>query len=283
MNDLVKKIFRTIKYLVIQRNFYGITSFIRVLPDFFVIGVVRSGTTSLYYYLDQHPCIMKSAYDELGFFDSNFDLGWNWYKSLFPTIMQKKKIEKRNGKFLTFDDTPFYVYNSTVVKRIRKKIPDAKIIVIFRNPIDRAYSNYFLGVNGGKEKRKFDDLIEEEMILINNRNKQVLFDETLSETYLGRGLYAEQLKVWFNEFPKDSVKIVKSEEFAENTQNVMKDIFQFLDLPEYKISNIEKKNVTKYPPMKKETREKLEEFFRSHNKELYNMLGKDFGWEKSRL
>lgn len=283
MNNLVKKIFRTIKYLIIQRNVYGITSFIRVLPDFFVVGVVRSGTTSLYYYLDQHPCVMKSAYDELGFFDSNFDLGWNWYKSLFPTIMQKKKIEKRNGKFLTFDDTPFYVYNSTVVKRIKRDFPDAKIIVIFRNPIDRAYSNYFLGVNGGKEKRKFDDLIEEEMILINRRNKQVLFDETLSETYLGRGLYAEQLKVWFSEFPKDSVKIIKSEEFAENTQDIMKDLFQFLDLPEYKISNIEKKNVTKYPPMKKETREKLEEFFRSHNKELYNMLGKDFGWEKSRF
>ena len=283
MNNLVKKIFRTIKYLIIQRNVYGITSFIRVLPDFFVVGVVRSGTTSLYYYLDQHPCVMKSAYDELGFFDSNFELGWNWYKSLFPTIMQKKKIEKRNGKFLTFDDTPFYVYNSTVVKRIKRNFPDAKIIVIFRNPIDRAYSNYFLGVNGGKEKRKFDDLIEEEMILINRRNKQVLFDETLSETYLGRGLYAEQLKVWFSEFPKDSVKIIKSEEFAENTQDVMKDLFQFLDLPEYCLSNIEKKNVTKYPPMKKETREKLEEFFRSHNKELYNMLGKDFGWEKSRL
>ena len=283
MNNLVKKIFRTIKYLIIQRNVYGITSFIRVLPDFFVVGVVRSGTTSLYYYLDQHPCVMKSAYDELGFFDSNFDLGWNWYKSLFPTIMQKKKIEKRNGKFLTFDDTPFYVYNSTAVKRIKRNFPDAKIIVIFRNPIDRAYSNYFLGVNGGKEKRKFDDLIEEEMILINRRNKQVLFDETLSETYLGRGLYAEQLKVWFSEFPKDSVKIIKSEEFAENTQDIMKDLFQFLDLPEYKISNIEKKNVTKYPPMKKETREKLEEFFRSHNKELYNMLGKDYGWEKSRF
>ena len=55
MNNLVKKIFRTIKYLIIQRNVYGITSFIRVLPDFFVVGVVRSGTTSLYYYLDQHP------------------------------------------------------------------------------------------------------------------------------------------------------------------------------------------------------------------------------------
>jgi hypothetical protein len=278
MNNLVKKIFRTIKYLIIQRNVYGITSFMRVLPDFFVVGVVRSGTTSLYHYLDQHPCIMKSAYDELGFFDSNFELGWNWYKSLFPTIIQKKKIEKRNGKFLTFDDTPFYIYNSIVVKRIKKKFPNAKIIVILRNPIDRAYSNYFLGVNGGKEKREFEEAIEEEMALINNRNKEELFDEKLSETYLGRGLYAEQLKVWFKEFPKDSIKIIKSENFAEKTEDVMNDLFQFLDLPEYKIGNIEKKNVAKYTPMKKETRGKLEKFFLPHNQELYNMLENDFEW-----
>ena len=74
--------------------------------------------------------------------------------------MQKKKIEKKYGQFLTFDDTPFYVYNSTVVKRIKTNFPNAKIIVILRNPIDRAYSNYFLGVNGGKEKREFEEAIE---------------------------------------------------------------------------------------------------------------------------
>ena len=59
--------------------------------SFFVIGVVRSGTTSMYHYLDQHPSIVKSAYDELGFFDDNFRLGWSWYRSLFPTQMKKQK------------------------------------------------------------------------------------------------------------------------------------------------------------------------------------------------
>ena len=58
------------------------------MPDFFVIGVVRGGTTSMYHYLDQHPSIVKSAYDELGFFDDNFKLGWKWYRSLFPTNLQ---------------------------------------------------------------------------------------------------------------------------------------------------------------------------------------------------
>ena len=85
-NQTLVKIFRNFKYVLLKRHVYGLTSSIRVLPDFFIIGVVRSGTTSMYHYLDEHPSIVKSAYDELGFFDDNFRLGWAWYKKLFPTI-----------------------------------------------------------------------------------------------------------------------------------------------------------------------------------------------------
>ena len=74
-NQSILKIFRDLKYVIIKRHVYGLTSMMRVLPDFFVIGVVRGGTTSMYHYLDQHPSIVKSAYDELGFFDDNFKLG----------------------------------------------------------------------------------------------------------------------------------------------------------------------------------------------------------------
>ena len=74
------------KHIILKRHVYGWSSPLRVLPDFFVIGVVRSGTTSLYHYLSQHPSIVKSAYDELGYFDSNYKLGLNWYKSIFLSI-----------------------------------------------------------------------------------------------------------------------------------------------------------------------------------------------------
>ena len=77
-NQTIVKIFRDFKYVLIKRHIYGLTSSIRVLPDFFVIGVVRSGTTSKYHYIDKHPSIEKSTYDELGFFDDNFSLWWAW-------------------------------------------------------------------------------------------------------------------------------------------------------------------------------------------------------------
>ena len=80
-----------IKHVMLKRHVYAWSSPLRVLPDLIVIGVVRSGTTSLYHYLSQHPSIIKSAYDELGYFDSNYKLGLNWYKSFFPSIFEKKK------------------------------------------------------------------------------------------------------------------------------------------------------------------------------------------------
>ena len=116
-----------------KHHFFYISSPIRVLPDFFVIGVVRSGTTSLYHYLGQHPSIKRASYDELGYFDDNYHLGQNWYKSLFPTKYTKQKIQKKFGKFLTYDVTPFYIYNPLVVQRIFKNFPDGYFEIIQLN------------------------------------------------------------------------------------------------------------------------------------------------------
>ena len=141
-NGSAKKLYQKFRYGLVKRHFYYLTSNSRVLPNFFVIGGVRCGTTSLYHYLNQHNCIVKSAYDELGYFDDNFHLGLNWYRSLFPMKSTRAMVESKYKKFLTYDVTPFYIYNPTVVDRIFKFSPDTKIIGILRNPIDRAYSNY---------------------------------------------------------------------------------------------------------------------------------------------
>ena len=114
----LRNTYQKFRYGFCARPATYITSPLRVLPDFFVIGAVRSGTTSLFHYLGQHPCIESSAYDEIGYFDDNFHLGLSWYKSLFPTKFTKNKIKNKHGKFLTYDVTPFYIYNPLVAKRI---------------------------------------------------------------------------------------------------------------------------------------------------------------------
>ena len=99
-NNQSIKLYQKFRYGLIKRHFYYLTSSVRVLPNFFVIGAGRTGTTSLYHYLNQHPCITKSAYDELGYFDNNFHLGLNWYRSLFPTKFTQKKVVSKHNNFL---------------------------------------------------------------------------------------------------------------------------------------------------------------------------------------
>ena len=128
----------------VKRGLSGIRASARVLPDFIISGTVRSGTTSLYYNICEHPSVLPAAYDEIGFFDSNYHLGTNWYRSMFPTEKEMKRVKKETNFAITGEDTPFYFWKKEAVERIFQDIPNSKIIIIFRNPVDRAYSNYNL-------------------------------------------------------------------------------------------------------------------------------------------
>jgi len=283
-NTSIKKIYQKIFYGLIKRNYYYLSSPFRVLPECFVIGVVRSGTTSLYHYLGQHPCISSSAYDEIGYFDNNYHLGVNWYKSLFPTKFTKNKIIKKHGKFLTYDVTPFYIYNSLVARRILASFPRAKIISNLRNPIDRAYSNYILMYQDGDTTKTFEEMIQIAMDEI-EKNKSKLNDEvyaadTFYQNILARGFYADQLKIWFEKFQKNQILIIPSEDLALKPDQVLTKVFEFLDLPYFKIKDFTRQNRREYHPMKDETRKLLVEFYKPHNKKLFDMLGSKFDWDK---
>lgn len=260
-----------------------ITSPLRVLPDFFVIGAVRSGTTSLFHYLSQHPCIESSAYDEIGYFDDNFHLGLNWYRSLFPTKFTKNKIKNKHGKFLTYDVTPFYIYNPLVAQRIKSYYPDSKIIACLRNPVDRAYSNYIIEFQDGDTELSFEERIQPEIELINDK-KIKLEDETfLVDTYynkiITRGFYAAQLRYWYQLFSKNQLLMVSSEDLANNTTDTLNQIFNFLGFSNIQINDTSQKNKREYSPMKKETRDLLIEFYKPHNEELYELVNRKFDWD----
>ena len=274
-----RKIWYVIYYLLIKRHYFGITSSIRVLPDFLIIGAKRCGTTSLFTYLPEHPSIIESHHDNMGFFNDNYHLGINWYKSFFPTIFTKKRIEKEQGKFLSFDDTPFYVYNPQVVRRIHENFPNSKMILLLRNPIDRAYSNYNLSTN---RKLTFEETIENEINEIQNINLELKDESYLVndfyEKILPRGFYAKQLEVWYRIFSKEKILIKSSEDFANNTDEVLNQIFNFLEIKQVKIKDTKKHNVRKFPPMEQKTRDHLIEFFKPYNESLYKLINKKFDW-----
>ena len=187
MANKIKKIYQFVRYGLVKRHVYAATSPLRVLPECAVIGTGKCGTTALHYYLGQHPCIGSSAYDELGFFNENYHLGINWYKSLFPTVFYKKKMESKNKQCLFFDVTSTYMEEELTAKNVYEVNPNQKIIVILRNPVDRAYSHYHVNVKEKSEKRSFEDAIFEEMnrikseriIQYKNKNLRVFTPNTI--------------------------------------------------------------------------------------------------------
>ena len=276
-----KSSYKRFYQLFVKRHFFGITSPLRVLPDFFVIGAGRTGTTSLYHYLDQHPSLSKSAYDELGYFDVNFHLGLHWYRSLFPSIFTKYKIKLKTNFFMTYDVTPSYVRRPWNAERIKKLFPNTKLIIVLRNPVDRTYSHYHLAKKFG-ETRTFDELVKEDMNNILKWNVDSkddnYFGTKVEKSFLARGFYAEQLEKWFKLFSTNQIMIVPSEKLASDTQNTMSSIFKFLNLPEFKIPNTKKVNVSQYSKMNPITRKLLIKFFKPYNEELNNFSNIDFEW-----
>ena len=282
-NKIIHDLYGKLYYQFYKRNIYALTGPIRSLPDFIIIGTARSGSTSLYYNICQHPCVLSAAYDELGFFDSNFHLGLNWYRSLFPTIFSKWIVKQKKQFAITGEDTPFYIWNPLVAKRILKIIPNIKLIVLFRNPVDRAYSNYHLGVRAGSEKLSFEDAIQMELKKLDKINDEIEQDVnkyTTPRSYIAKGFYADQLKIWLELFSSEQLMIVSTEDLESNPQKTLDRIYNFLKIPKNHRLIPEKQKIAAYPKMKNKTREFLIDLYKKNNAELFTMIGQKFDWDK---
>jgi len=261
----------------VKRGFSGITASSRVLPNFIIMGTVRSGTTSLYYNICEHPSVLPAAYDEIGFFDSNYHLGMEWYQSMFPKQKQMEEIKKNTGFAITGEDTPFYFWKKEAIDRIFQCLPSVKIIAIFRNPVDRAYSNYNLGVRMNTEKSTFEETIDEEIEFLENNPFRDSIDRKRS--YVTKGIYEKQIKSWFDVFPREQIHILSTEEMEQKPQETLLKIFKFLEIPEYIIKNPQKQKSAKYEKMNGKTRERLLDYYQPFNEKFFKIINQRFDWE----
>ena len=132
-----------------------------VNPDFMIIGAMRSGTTSLYNYLIQHPKIIPASEKEIHFFTLHYERGLSWYQEQFEKNFPNFSLNKSN-EFLTGEGTPAYIRHPEAPKRIAEILPNIKFIALLRNPVERAYSNYKLRVRLGREKLSFKEAIKKQ-------------------------------------------------------------------------------------------------------------------------
>tara|TARA_Y100000310_G_scaffold327978_1_gene395253 strand:+ start:5155 stop:5997 length:843 start_codon:yes stop_codon:yes gene_type:complete len=280
----MKNTYRNLRYLLWQRKFNGLTSPIHVLPDFIVIGVGRGGTTTLHHNLSKNPCLFSASYDETGFFDENFHLGLNWYRSLFPSKFTKNKTLKNLKNFLAYEVTPAYIRRPWAARRIAEVLPNVKLIAILRNPVDRTYSHYNMSLSEGNYKSSFEDVVNnnfkelEELSSSYEKSSDEYFKNFVEHSHIARGFYAEQLKIWFNIFGNKQIHITSTENLAANPQQTFSDIFKFLEVPDYKYEKLENKRKGNYLPMQKDIRNKLSNYFKPYNEELFELIDQRFDW-----
>ncbi len=276
----------------LKKSYQTLTSNLRVLPNFIIIGAGRAGTTSLYNYLIQHPSIFPASTKnneniaDLHFFEHMISDKTSWYKSHFPTIFTKKFFEsKTKKKFLTGEYTSTYMYNDNVPKRIFELIPNVKLIVILRNPVEKVYSTYSQQFAFHEYTTSFEKTIKSEFKRIELLKKYPElnakdpdFANHVMHNLVRHGIYFDYLKYWFEIFPKKQFFIVDSEKLKNTTQETLDQVFKFLDLQPFQIPNLSKINVGQYSAMDNSSKKLLTDFYTPHNLKLYDLLGKTFSW-----
>ena len=195
------------------------------LLNFICIGAQKAGTTTLHDILNQHPDVFLPKVKETKFFHDNtkFNKGLDYYQNEF---FNSHKTEKVSGEI-----DPEYLYFNEVPKRIFDALGiDTKLIIIMRNPANRAYSHYLMSVRRGFETENFEDAIrlEKERILENDFNKNHF-------SYIDRGLYSEQIKRYLQYFKKENMLfLIFEEDLIQNKEETFKRILKFLELdPDY--------------------------------------------------
>jgi hypothetical protein len=262
------------------RNSIG---WVGAMPDFIVAGAQKGGTTELYEQLVQHPQVMSALAKEVHYFDANFDKGNSWYMAFFPRLLQPQPSNGQ-GMPITGEASPCYIFHPHAAKRIWSTVPRAKIILLLRNPADRAYSHYLHERRLGYETLSFEQAIAQEPARLDGEKAKMLADERHYSTaymhysYLHRGIYIDQLQPWHHYFEPDQMLILRSEDFYTDTAAVMSQVYAFLGLPEVTFAKMERHKSFPYPKMARATRERLLDYFEPYNRRLYEFLGRDFCW-----
>ncbi len=217
-----------------------------IKPNFFVVGAAKSGTTSIYNYIKPHPDVYLSPIKEPNFFSTDIDperfrkgykkeievdlkkffengmkeeihltfiRDWDDYLKLFSKVKNEKAI----GEFSTS-----YLYSKVAAKNIKDTIPEAKIIMVLRNPIERAFSHYLMDLKIGYTNLTFKEALEKD---INAKEK----GWGISSLYIELGMYYEQVKRYLEKFDSSQVKIYLFEDL-KNTDQFIKDLYKFLNL-----------------------------------------------------
>jgi len=235
--------------------------------DFVLAGAQKSGTTALHYFLSRHPKITMGDQQEIHFFDND---------ALFVPGPDYDQLHKHYpllaSSTLAGDCTPSYIYHEPAAERIWKYNPKIKLLILLRNPVERAFAHWNMQRFRSREPLDFFDAVREEKTRIAGAPPA----QARPFAYVDRGFYGQQLARLFKFFPREQVKAVKFEEFRDKQRETLASIFSFLGLEPLRSVRTKDRNVVPYEwAMNWEERIFLYNLFAEDITEVEQLLGLD--------
>lgn len=257
------------------------TASLRSGPDYLIMGAQKAGTTSLDFYLSQHPDVYTTDPKELHYFHLEINRPLSEYTMYFP--LKLKRILKPN--LIAGEATPDYMAYPQIAKELKSLYPNIKLIFLLKEPVSRSFSHYKHNLMMKREWLSFEDAIEIESKRVNldyidiRETRKDAIKNYSNYSYLDKSKYAKQLEPFIELFPQNQILILQSEEFFKNTDEVYKQVCEFLGIKNIQLLNKEPKNQSPISQkISEETKEKLNSYFQPYNEELYKLINQKFDW-----
>jgi hypothetical protein len=268
----------------------------RPMPDFLLIGTKRGGTTSLYYDLLGVPQIvtlfpsakhLPKANETKGvhYFDSHYAKGLRWYRSHMPSAASRRRAEKRLGKpVIVGEASPYYLFHPLAAERAHAVAPDAKLIVLLRDPAQRTYSHWKERRRSGAEELEFEAALAAEPERLAGEEERIRADDGYysyaheQQSYVAQSRYARALRRWADLYGMENIIVVASEEYYADQPGTVARISEFLGVDGGAVPAGARMNAAVGGALSPEIQDRLTAEFAADNAELERMIGRSLPW-----
>ena len=255
-----------------------------LLPDFVIIGAARSGTTHLLGQLNAHPNVLEGP-AETHFFDSHrYTYGVGWYRLRFPRNRARREAYSKGlHPVLTVESSPSYLSHPNVPARVARALPAAKLMVLLRDPAERAASHWAWCLRQCGETRSLREAVEAEIGPPgDDTGIRVPADKRVNDPLVvRRGLYQRQLERWRTHFPDDQLMVIQSERWFRDPPGVMAEVCDYLGIPQRdELPRVMRNRNKPHEPFDEAAIARLREFYRPYNDELAEYLRMELDWNE---